>query len=205
VKNISTSSIHDVRFYTWIDPSSSGNIAYVSVVTLCITKNDSVIIIGMDECESGSAIDQIPFFRNYFELFANNDIPHILFVENNFSGIGVEFYFTLGKKSVPQLELYCMEETKQGARTDFHKHEAIHKASFDFYKHKVYIADEFKTNTSTILDKFMKQSSIYNLKNKNKYELVISYIMMSYYARRYIVEKESIGTYNTLGVQDEQD
>ena len=92
IKNIS-STIDEAHLYTWIDPKgTSSEASYLAIVTLCITKNDSVIIIGADECQSAAATDQIPFVRNYFASIAQDTdmayLPHTLFVENNFCGIG---------------------------------------------------------------------------------------------------------------------
>ena len=111
-----------------------------------------------------------------------------------------------------------MEETKQGARTDFHKHEATHKALFDFYKQKVYIADKFKnskqSNIKNILEEFTSQLRRVQIKPKGgisgkggkgeRDDMAIGYIMMSYFARKYLDEVESIQAYNAWEKHNEE-
>ena len=129
VSSTDISNLKGAHLYTWIDPKgTSTEASYLAVVTICVTRNDNVIIVGMDECQSASAVDHVPFIRNYFATFAKDPeiakIPHTLFVENNFCGLGPTYYWNLAYEVIPQIEMYAMEETKYGARTDFHKNEA---------------------------------------------------------------------------------
>jgi hypothetical protein len=207
------SKLKDAHLHTWIDPKgTSAELSYLAIVTVCVTRNDNVIIVGLDECQSASSVDHVPFVRDYFAKFAQDEdtkkLPHTLYVENNFCGLGPTYYWNLAVGPIPQMEMFAMEETKYGARTDFHKHEATQKALFDIWTKRVHIAEEFKTGKTTgqakVIEQFIEQMQRIQIKPKGgisgktdglRDDLAISFIMIGYFARKYIDETEIIETH----------
>ena len=204
--------IQNMKMYTFIDPKGKsdgkkgpGASSYLAIVTIAITNTDNVIILGFDETASSTIVTQRPFLENYFSRFKTDnelcDLPHIVFVESNYCGLGPEIYSQIASSILPQTILYAMTPEKTGARTHFNKHEATQKAVLDIWDKKVWMIEDLKccqrTRRDEIIQEFADQlirleftdHGITGKKDGYHDDMAIAYIMISYWARRYNDER----------------
>jgi hypothetical protein len=193
--------------FTWIDPKgTSVDQSYFAIMTLYISERNHVVIVGFDEHSSCIVHDLDPFVKNYYTNLKNNvDLQkhnHVLFVENNFSGIDASYWANLVQTIIPDVYVASMREKVAGVRTGLNKNEAIQESLMDFATNKVWFSEKVvfsaPSKEKELMDQLflqLEQVRIHNGKITGKAknvrdDLAISLFMCAWFGRRHIHQQE---------------
>lgn len=199
--------LKDIILLTYIDPKSSSSESKLSLTTLCCTLNDSIIIVGMETISSSNAFENIQSIEAYFKAFSSNqdikNIPHILLVDNNFCGIGPDFYYNIAQKIIPNISVYYQSDSITSTDIErFNKLEALHQTVMDWYEDNIYIYTHCNTSIEC-MNSFKQQLKEIKWTNSStwietKYDLVACFLITSWYTRKYNKEMELKKQYKQL-------
>ena len=98
---------------TFIDPKGkSKNQSYFAVVTVILTPDDGMLLVGIDEIPDCIYLEKKKFLMHYFTNLSNHPIfehsAHIIVIEQNFGAEAQFIYPYLAKQILQQKNPYCV-------------------------------------------------------------------------------------------------
>lgn len=212
-------------FVTFIDPKGKSKandravFSNFALVTVCITQNDEVVLIGADETPESFSTPKTKFIEDYFSNLLEHPLcdastSWVVVTENNF-GNEAEEWAKVAKR-VSNIKYpdgsYCVvqynkSDEEMGAQTDLrNKPKSMEQMFMDLSSDNIFALEPLVCSKSgdhtRVQNLLIKQMSSIRVHGRSKMDgkgpgenddMAIAFILGTYFARKYIEEVKNIG------------
>lgn len=179
--------LNDFTLITFMSPAGGNKNSNFNIVTIGITKNDSIILIKFDSLPSSTIVLQAPFIENYFNSIKNrtilNKFKHVLFIETD-DNVTYLTYEQLVIACSPNIISFSVDNIKYHS-----EHIAIVQQSIvDFFEMKVWIFNDSICSIK-MKNKLVEQLIKFKFRSFGN-DLVYEFCIVCFLGRVYIKETE---------------